>query len=202
MIDERFAIFAALLNLVACSIYLIATVKGQTKPNKVSWFLWAAVPFIAFFAQIQQGVGLSAVYTFSNGFGPLLVFIGSFFNKQSEWKITKFDLICGFLSLGGVFFWYLTRVGNIAITCSIFADWLASVPTIVKAYKAPETENGRAFLLGTVAAFIAIFTVTKWDFASYAFPISATLINFTIFVLVSLKVGKLIHITFAKLYRK
>jgi len=190
MIDERFAIFAALLNLVGCTVYLIATLKGKTKPNKVTWFLWAVVPFIAFFAQIQQGVGLSSLYTFSNGFGPVLVFVGSFFNKQSQWKITTFDIICGSLSIIGVFFWYLTQVGNIAIICSIFADWLASVPTIVKAYKQPETENSRSFFIGTLAAFITIFTVTRWEFASYAFPISATLINLVLFLLIQSKLGK------------
>ena len=190
MIDERFALLAALLNLGGCIIYLIATLQGKTKPNKVTWFLWAVVPFIAFFAQIQQGVGLSSVYTFSNGFGPVLVFVGSFFNKQSQWKITKFDIICGTLSVTGILFWYLTQVGNIAIICSILADWLASVPTLVKAYKRPETENGRAFFVGTIAAFITIFTVTRWEFASYAFPLSATLLNLTMFLLIQSKLGK------------
>jgi len=51
-----------------------------------------------------------------------------------------FDLICGILSLVGLVLWMITKVGNVAIFFSIVADGLAAVPTLVKAYKYPDTE--------------------------------------------------------------
>jgi hypothetical protein len=140
MLPGYFIIIGTLIGASGAVVYLIKTVKGKVKPNRVSFLLWSVAPFIAFFAQINQGVGLEALMTFSTGFLPLTVFIASFVNKKAEWKLTWFDLICGILSLMGLVLWMITKVGNVAIFFSIIADGLAAVPTIVKAYKYPDTE--------------------------------------------------------------
>src|SRR5258705_13291527 len=104
--------------------YLIDTVKGKVQPNRVTWLLWAIAPLIAFSAMIKQGVGIESLSTFIIGFVPLLIFIASFFNKKAVWHITKFDLICGTLSVLGLVLWLITKVGNVAILFSIIADGL------------------------------------------------------------------------------
>lgn len=177
MLDERFFYFAALLNLTGAIIYLIATLKGKAKPNRVTWFLWSFAPLIAFAAQIQQGVGIASLLTFSAGFGPLLVFIGSFFSKHSAWKITRFDIVCGTLSLVGLFCWYISQQGNIAITFAILADFLAYLPTMVKSYKAPETESIHAYFFGMIAGVITLLTLKTMTFAYIAFPLYLALAN-------------------------
>jgi len=90
------------LQFIGGLTYLIDTVKGKIKPNKISWLLWSIAPLIAFFAEIKQGVGVQAFTTFIVGFVPLLVFLASFVNKQAEWKLSRFDLVCGALSLAGL----------------------------------------------------------------------------------------------------
>src|SRR3989338_2416006 len=122
MLNENFAILGGLITLLGGSKYIIETVKGRIQPNRVSWFFWAVAPLIAFAAQVSQGVGLQAILTFSVGFIPAMVFIPSFINKKSYWKLETFDLICGSLSLIGIILWYTTKIGNVAILFSIFAD--------------------------------------------------------------------------------
>lgn len=190
MIDERFAIVAAVLNTIGCFIYFLSTLQGKTKPNRVTWFLWMLIPFIAFFAQIKQGVGLSSLFTFSNGFGPLLVLIGSFLNKKSEWEISRFDIICGALALVGVFLWYITKVGNLAILFAILADGFAAIPTLVKAYKAPETENAQTYLLGTFGAALTLFTIKQPLFAYYGYALFVFIADFSLFFFSQFKVRK------------
>ena len=99
MLHENWVIVGALLNLFGSLTYVIKTVKGEVKPNRVTWFLWSVIPFVIFAAQIGQGVGLQALMTASIGFVPVLVFIASFFNKKAYWKIGTFDIICLVLSL-------------------------------------------------------------------------------------------------------
>lgn len=48
MIDEKFIFAAVILNLAGGLSYLIDTLKGKVKPNKVSWLLWGIAPMIAF----------------------------------------------------------------------------------------------------------------------------------------------------------
>src|SRR3989344_6026188 len=162
MLDPKFVIFGAILNLIGSTTYVIATLRGNTKPNRVSWFLWAAIPFIAFSAELSLGVGLQSLMTFMVGFGPLMVFTASFVNRRSVWKLTRFDFICGGLSVLGLLLWLLIEQGNIAIAFSIVADILAAVPTIVKSYKAPETESSQVFLFAAISAGITMLTIDEW----------------------------------------
>lgn len=190
MIDERFMFVAVLISFLGSASYLIETIKGRVRPNRVTWALWALAPLIAFVAEIKQGVGLVSLMTFMVGFGPLLIFFASFVNKKAEWKITRFDVICGALSLGGLALWGLTRVGNIAILFAILADALAAIPTLVKAYKYPETENSQVFLFGGISALITLLTIKQWNFAHFAFPIDTFFLCLTFFLIIKFKLGK------------
>ena len=191
MIDARWVFLGIILNLAGSLVYVVETLRGKAKPNRVSWFMWALAPLIAFSAEIQQGVGLQSLMTFMVGFSPLLVFFASFVNKQASWKIQRLDLICGGLSMLGLVLWLFTRVGNIAILFAIIADGLAAVPTIVKSYRVPESENYWVFLTGMISAGITMLTIDQWNFEHYAFPAYIFLVCLTLFVLIKFKFGRL-----------
>lgn len=193
MIDEKFIFVAVALILIGDFSYLVYTIKGKVKPNKVTWFLWALAPLIAFAAEVKQGAGLSSLMTLAVGAGPLFIFIASFLNKKAYWKITKFDLVCGALAIVGLVLWKVTQVGNWAILFAIASDGLAAVPTIVKSYKAPETENYRVYLFNGLGAFVTLFAIKQWGFAYSAFPIYILLLDFTLAPLVKFKLGKKIQ---------
>ena len=180
------------LQFIGGLTYLIDTVKGKIKPNKISWLLWSIAPLIAFFAEIKQGVGVQAFTTFIVGFVPLLVFLASFVNKQAEWKLSRFDLVCGALSLAGLALWLMTKVGNIAIFFSIMADGLAAVPTIIKSYKEPETENDLVYLFGVVNAGIGLLAIETWNFQHYAFPLYLVILCSILVLLIRFKLGELL----------
>ncbi len=193
MINENFVIIGVIIQFIGGLSYLIDTVKGKIQPNKVSWLLWSIAPLIAFIAEIKQGIGILSLTTFIVGFVPLLIFISSFVNKKAEWKLNAFDLTYGLLSIIGLILWYITKVGNVAIFFSILADGLASIPTIVKSYKEPETENHLPFTLGIPNSVIAILTIRNWNFQSYGFPAYLLFVNSIIAVLVRYKIGKKIQ---------
>ncbi len=190
MINENFIYLGALFNLFGSTSYVIDTIKGKTKPNRVTWFLWALAPLIAFGAMLGGGVSfLGGLMTFMVGFGPLMVLIASFVNKKSVWKITRFDIVCGVLSLIGVGLWFITRTGQIAILFSILADGLASLPTIVKAFKEPESESYLVFLFGAISAAITLLAAKTLDFTHIGFPAYIFVVCIVIFVLVKFKIG-------------
>lgn len=190
MIDERFIYLGLLFNIFGTAKYIIATLRGQTKPNRVTFFLWALAPLIAFAAQLQEGVGISSLMTFVVGFNPLLVFIASFVNKKSEWKLHPIDKVCGILSLLGLLLWMVFQTGIIAIVFSILADALAGIPTVVKAYHEPETENPWPFIGGVISATIALLVARAYDFATIAFPIYILGICALLVYLIAIRPGR------------
>jgi hypothetical protein len=190
MLHSNFIIVGTLIGAAGSVAYLVDTVKGKVKPNRVSFLLWSIVPFIAFFAQIEQGVGLEALMTFSTGFLPLTVFIASFFNKQAEWKLTRFDMLCGILSLMGLVLWMITKVGNVAIFFSIVADALAAIPTIVKAYKRPDTELAWPWMATVVGVLLTLLTLSTFTFANCGFILYILAVNMLIYALVQFRPGE------------
>jgi len=193
MINQNFVIVGAIIATGGGLRYLLDTLKGKVKPNKVSYLLWAIAPLIAFFAEIKQGVGLPALMTFMVGFLPLTVLVASFVNKNAAWKLSSFDVTCGALSLVGLVLWFITMSGNIAIVFSILADALAALPTIVKAFNSPETESAWPYFTGTISATLTLLTLQVWNIATCAFPVYILLVSLVIAALVQFKPGKVLQ---------
>ncbi len=190
MIHPNFVFLGMFLEFIGGMSYLVDTIKGKVKPNRVTWLLWVLAPLIAFYAQIKQGVGPEAIAIFIVWFMPLLIFTASFVNKKAEWKIQRLDIICGILSVLGLVLWMVTKVGNVAILFSILADGLAAVPTIVKSWQEPETENDSIFFLGVANVVIGLLVIKTWHFENYAFLVYLLFVNAILALLIRFKIGK------------
>lgn len=177
MLHPWFVFLAAVINIAGTVAYIITTLKGRTRPNRVTWFIWGLAPLITFSAQLSKGVGLEALLTFTAFAGPLAVFAASFVNKNAYWKISRLDWWCGGIALLAIALWAITREGLIAIALSILADLLAGVPTIIKAYREPESENAAAYITACISGIITLLTISVWTPASASFAIYMTLIT-------------------------
>jgi hypothetical protein len=196
MINQNFVILGVIFQAVGGFSYFIDTIKGKIQPNKVTWLLWTIAPLVAFAAEVSQGVGIQSLTTFIVGFVPLVIFIASFLNKKATWKITEFDIICGALSFAGIIAWYLTKVGNVAILFSIIADGLAAVPTIVKSYFHPESENVNVYFFCVINAGIGLLVIKNWNFEHFGFPAYLFVLNVIFTLLIKFKIGKRVRILF------
>lgn len=190
MLHQNFVFIGTLIGTAGAMAYLWDTLRGKVKPNRISFLLWAIAPMIVFAAQVKQGVGLESLMTFSTGFLPLLTFMASFANKNAAWKLTRFDLACGLLSVAGLILWLITQVGNVAIFFSIVADGLAALPTLVKAYQYPESEVAWPWLATCVGVTLTLLTLKEWTFANSGFIIYIFVVDLMIFVCVQFRVGK------------
>jgi len=178
---EYLVFVAAFATLVGTFVYVRSMLKGGAKPNRVSWFMWSVAPFIATAAAVSSGVGWAALPVFMSGFSPFLIFAASFVLKKAHWKLGLFDYVCGTLSGLALFLWYVTKDPNVAIAFAMASDGLASVPTLTKAWKHPETESAWPFMIGAFNASTSFLAFTTWTFSAYAFPAYLIVINILIF---------------------
>jgi hypothetical protein len=184
MLDPRLAIFAAALNLFGTLGYARDTLRGDTQPNRVTWIMWSVAPLIIVAAQFGEEVGWSALLTLGAGLGPAMVVLASFLNKKAYWQITKLDILCGVFSALALILWLITKTGLVAIVLSIAADLLAGLPTILKAYRAPQTESSFAYIAAVIAGVITLLTITNWTFAAYSFPVYMVIFCGILYVLI------------------
>lgn len=168
---QYFVFVGALANIVGSSFYIVRTLKGVTKPNRVTFFIWALAPMIAVAAALSEGAGLAVLPVFVSGFIPLLIFLASFANKNAYWKLGTFDYVCGGLSLLALLLWAMTGNPALAILLAIASDGLASLPTIVKTWKYPETEYWTGYAGALFSAGTALFAAPAFTFTAVAFPI-------------------------------
>lgn len=183
-------ILSAVISISGSSAYIFDTLKGKTKPNRVSWFMWAAAPLIATGAALYASADIwVTVRTFLAGFMPLIILVCSFVNKQSYWKLTKFDLVCGACSLLALVVWFFANSPVMAILLLAIGDGLAALPTISKAWKYPETETGFTFLMGLLATVIIFPSIPIWNIQNSAFQIYLLVVN--IFIVFSIYGKKL-----------
>lgn len=78
MINQNWIYVGVVIIFIGAFSYVKDTLQGKAKPNRVSWGLWAFASFIAFIAEIKQGVGIQSIMTFMVGFSPFLIFLASF----------------------------------------------------------------------------------------------------------------------------
>ena len=189
---QYLVIVGAVVQLIGIWSYVRDTVRGDTKPNRMTWLMWSIAPLIASAAALASGVSWAVLPVFMSGFGPLLVFLASFVNKNSYWQLERFDYVCGLFSLLALVLWWLTKIPDIAIIFAVASDGLAATPTLIKAWRYPETENAGPFTTGLFSSLTSFAAIKVWTFAAYAFPVYLVAINTSIALVIYRK--KLIRV--------
>jgi hypothetical protein len=189
VIDPRLVFLAIAVSLVGTYGYVRDTLRGETSPNRVTWGLWAIEGILAFVVEIQQHVGIASLMTLTLGLLPLVVVVASFRNRHVVWKIGKFDVFCGAVSLFGLVFWWFINEPTIALLSFVAADQVAAVPTVRKSWLAPNTESPRVFFLGFVNCAITMFTLKHITTAAALFPGCILVTDLLIALLVVSSVG-------------
>jgi hypothetical protein len=189
VLNVNFVFLGAAIGAVGQALYVVDTIRGRNQPNRVTWLLWAAAPLLAFAVEINDGVGKRAVLTFMVGFGPLVVFVASFVNRNSVWKLGPLDYTCGALSVGGTVGWIVTRQGLVALAAAVAADALAGVPTLIKSWQHPESESASIYLGSFANAVITLLTVKHISAPVVTFPLYIAVIAFVESALVAGRLG-------------
>jgi len=157
------------IQLATELFYVWTMFKGSTKPNRVTFLIWALAPMIAVPAALSEGAGWAVLPVFMSGFGPLLVFVASFAAPGAYWKLGRLDYACGAFSLLALLLWWVTQNPFYAILFAILSDALALLPTLIKTWSHPETEHYAAYAGAIFGSIAALFVVESFIFTAVAF---------------------------------
>ncbi|MFA6254880.1 MAG: hypothetical protein WC675_02455 [Patescibacteria group bacterium] len=185
MITEIAGYLSGIAILLSFGPYLKDIFLHKTKPQRVSWLIWAILGLISFFSQFAEGASYSLVMTGAQAIGDLCIFILAI--KYGVGGLMKRD----FISLIGVgvslFLWYLTKEAVVALFLVILVDAIGAVLTAMKSYQKPATETVSAWVLTFVGGLLACIAVGQLNFILLAFPFYICLASLTI--LVAIKLG-------------
>ena len=173
---QLLVVVSVLLMVWGAYDYLRDTLAGKTKPNRVSWSLWALAPLISLGAAFDANADVwASIRVLVGGIVPAVIFLASFINKNSYWRLGRFDWFCGGLSLAALVFWQLADSPLVAVLLATAANTLATIPTLVKAWNYPETESRLIFITSFTSAILIIPAIPVWTIANSAFQIGLML---------------------------
>jgi len=173
---QLLVVVSVLLMVWGAYDYLRDTLAGKTKPNRVSWSLWALAPLISLGAAFDADADVwASIRVLVGGIVPAVIFLASFINKNSYWRLGRFDWFCGGLSLAALVFWQLADSPLVAVLLATAANTLATIPTLVKAWNYPETESRLIFITSFTSAILIIPAIPVWTIANSAFQIGLML---------------------------
>jgi len=187
MLIEKILFVAVFINLIATFYYCKDILYGQTRPNLVTWSLWALIPLIGVFFQLKAGARLSVLPILIDGLNCIVIIVFALWNKNSYWKIGRLDIVCGIFALVALVFYIFTHNLGISILFAILADFLAAIPTIIKSWKFPETETWGVYLVAGITNIFGLLIIKNWIFTIYSFGLYFVLMNLLIVFCVNRK---------------
>ncbi len=177
-IPHILVVISVLIGIGGSTAYIRDTISGKTKPNRVSWSMWALAPLIGTFAALSVHADpWATVRIFLAGFLPLIVLTVSFFSPKSYWKVTAFDLLCGACAAIALVLWLVVDQPLLAILFAAIGDGFASLPTIVKAWNHPETETGVTYIASFIGVLLILPSIPQLDIQNSAFQIYLVIAN-------------------------
>lgn len=160
---------APVFSLVSCLLYLVDIVRGRTRPSRVSWWVMALVNAAlaaSYYASgARETVWLPAFYAAS------FAMIGAFSLRWGYGSWTRIDGFCLAGAVAGLLVWWVTRSAPSALALLIAVESVGFVPTVIKAWRAPGSEDLGAWFVANVASALNVAAVTAWSWEIAAYPL-------------------------------
>jgi hypothetical protein len=188
-------IITSCTHIVAFIIYNVKYIFGNTKPNLISWFLWAALATLNFFSyKSMSGDFIVSMLSLAGSIMCTLTFviyvIKGILLKKGKFSLDKIECLVLVMGLIAIFVWALTKYvlnlekdkaamwANFLILLSVSIGFITTYRGVLKNPKNEPTTPwfiwSTAFLLQIVVVIIA------WNgkYQNFAYPASMLILHF------------------------
>ncbi|MDP6609103.1 MAG: hypothetical protein QF463_08560 [Vicinamibacterales bacterium] len=173
---------AGLLSLAAFVPYIVAILRGQTRPNRATWWIWTTNGLVLGASYYSSGAENTIWVPVSYVVGPMLTALLSLRYGEGSWS--AFDRTCLAGAGTGLALWWWFNSPEVALVMALAVDFAGALPTIRKAYRAPETEDRTAWALFIAGNTVNLLAVEAWRFAIAVYAVYMFLASGTIALLV------------------
>lgn len=184
-----FGILAAVAAAFSHILYIRAILKQETRPSRVTWFIWAILGILVAASYFKTGARSTLWVPVGEAIWYSIIFVLSIKFGVGGWtKVDRFAIIGAALS--GLI-WYQTGSALIALVCGLCVDFMAAVPTVYKSFYNPQTEDRSAWIFTVVSSTLNLIAVNNWAFRIAIYPTYMFVMNGLITLLLFRKKAKI-----------
>lgn len=173
---DIFLVIATIITTGSVIPYVRDILKGNTKPNLVSWITWTLLTGIATSAEIAAHEYVAAIFTGSAVVGTALVAIVGLF-KRAYVRYTRFDVICQIGAVIGIILWQIFNSPAIGVIASVVIDFIGVLPTLRHSYEEPYEETWQTYALAGVGGLFGFLALNTYNLVSVPYALYIILIN-------------------------
>jgi len=174
-------IAAGVVGLAGFVPYIYSTIKGKTRPNRATWWIWAVLALIIATSYHSVGAGDTIWVTISFFIGPLAIALLSIKHGEGGWN--RFDGACLVGAGIGIALWVVFNAPLAALLLTIAIDGLGLLPTIRKSIIRPESEDRLSWTLFFSASVLNLVALDSWAFELAVYPVYIFLLEGTMMYL-------------------
>jgi hypothetical protein len=175
---EAFAVISAVLIVVAGPPYALDTLKGVTKPERMTWFIFSLLGVVAFISQAGLGASWSLLFSGLDTAGSCLMLLLSL--KYGVGGYARRDIVALVIALGGVTAALLFKQPLLSLAGVVLADASGTALTVRKAYVQPGSETTITWLCVGTSAFFGSLAVGSWSAALLLYPAYLVVANYAV----------------------
>jgi len=160
MYQELIGIIAGALAFLQLFPYVVSILRGHTKPERATYAIWSLVNIIIVASYVASGAETTIWVGIAYALSQLFVFALSF--KYGVGGLSKLDVICLIMALGGAAIWITTSNPTLALYFCIFVKAIGLIPTLRKVYYRPDTENTASWVMCACASILNMFALVSF----------------------------------------
>lgn len=182
-----FGILSAFFTLLGAIFYLRSIYKREINPHFLSWLGWAFMTTIGAIAMLDSGSTWSTLFIFANSVSCISITIYSLYKKVGTWSTTVYDY--GFFVLGilGIILWQIFDMPILAIIFCVLADLFFAIPTVVKTFKDPNSENATGWIPYCIAGVFGLLAIETFSSTEIIYPFYIFSLNSFVLMIILFK---------------
>ncbi len=184
-------ITSGVLNLLASIPYFLDIFRGNTKPERATWWMWFILSFVGLFAQAAGGAKWSLVLSLTStlvGGATALLSI-----KYGFGRFHRRDAVGLMIAGLGIVFSFVFRNSIFAVLTIVLIESVAGGLTVYKTWYAPRTENLTAWSISTIGVTCGFLAVGQYRPVIFLSPLSNVTINVLMLSVIIYRRGKVKH---------
>lgn len=181
---------SGIITALAYLPYILAILEeGSTvRPNRASWFVWWVIDATSVAALLAAGAYMAIPMFAAFTIGSTAVLYLSI--KRGEGGFEKLDLTCVSIAAIGIWLWISSGDPVLAIFALMVAAVAGTMPTILKSWRNPLSEDFLTWAIFTSGGFLGVMAIDSASFAAFAPPFNIFFLQVMILTPLALNVWR------------